>query len=65
MDTMREFHLFCKNLYTFYNEDPSTSKRLYEEIKNNDLYAPVYDTITGVEIARHYYATKIIPPDLL
>jgi mannosyltransferase OCH1-like enzyme len=65
VDTMREFHLFCKNLYTFYNEDPSTTKRLYEEIKNNDLYAPVYDTVTGMEIARHYYANKIIPHDLL
>ena len=41
------------------------AKSKHEEIKNNDLYAPVYDTITGMEIARHYYANKIIPPDLL
>jgi mannosyltransferase OCH1-like enzyme len=64
-DTVKDFHLFCRNLFTFYNEDTSTDKRLYNEIKTHDMYASIYDMETNTELGRHYYADKIIPIGLV
>ena len=67
---IKEFHLFCRNLFLFYQQDDNadnanTNKMLLQELnENNTVYAPVMDTNNNVEVLRHYYADKIIPHDL-
>ena len=62
---INSFHIFCRNIFTFYHEDNDTNKTLYQEQSGNPVYAPVMDTNNNVEILRHYYADKIIPHDLM
>jgi mannosyltransferase OCH1-like enzyme len=60
-DLLREFHILCKNLYTFINEDTTTMKKvLFQEIYGNDDEAHVVDKNNNV-VAIHYHARKIIP----
>lgn len=60
-DLVREFHILCKNLYTFINQDTSTmNKVLFQEIYGNDDEAHVVDKNNNV-VAIHYHARKIIP----
>ena len=67
---IKSFHLFCRNLFIFYQQDNNedninTNKMLLQELnENNPVYAPVMDTNNNIEVLRHYYADKIIPRDL-
>jgi len=58
-----EFHLLCKNLYTFYNNysDDDNNIHLYQELTGTDEYAEVVDLINNKIILKHYYKKKIIP----
>jgi mannosyltransferase OCH1-like enzyme len=58
-----EFHLLCKNLYTFYNDyhDDGNNIHLYQERTGTDEYAEVVDLTNNKIILKHYYKKKIIP----
>lgn len=59
-DLLNEFHLLCKNLYTFIHEDKTSNIILFNEVYGNDKEAFVKDKDENVVLI-HYYSTKVIP----
>jgi len=58
----REFHILCKNMYTFAHDPREKSSiKLYQEIEGNAKEAYVYDDVSNRLVLIHYYADKVIP----
>ena len=58
-DLIREFHVLCKNLYRFIQEEKTHKIKLFDEVYGNADEAYVKDNDNLVLI--HYHIKKIIP----
>ena len=56
------FHMICKNMYSFVKDYPEKqSIKLYEEVFGDPTTADVIDKDTDILVLRHYHIKKVIP----
>lgn len=56
------FHMICKNMYSFVKDYPEKdSIKLYEEVFGDPITANVIDKDTNILVLKHYHIKKVIP----